>query len=279
MKVYKDTKSGLWMQEGGSRYGFSDEIDSYLVGEAPMQRSIRRNAIGQCIVPDDLLVHLPPQEMRGLDFLLDVLTCAKDLRVSNRGTGRILARLNPEVDVEILAETMIRNRLGVHPGWTSNLRPLPSFDPHLLCYLQDACRYRNLEDGMILCIRAPHQDDRSEFSASINGTESVTWDNRSTLPVTDIIASWVMWADCGFPNPPQSFTSAYSEFTGYLLPEIQTAQFNSRNEDEFDMFEDLDEFLRFDEAWSWEFSLERRNESRSNARKTCNKQSRRRKDG
>ena len=32
MKVYKDTKSGLWMQEGGSRYGFSDEIDSYLVG-------------------------------------------------------------------------------------------------------------------------------------------------------------------------------------------------------------------------------------------------------
>ena len=137
--------------------------------------------------------------MRGLDFLLDVLTCAKDLRVSNRGSGKIFARLTSEVDVEILAESMIRDRLGAHPGVMGALsfvRPTPALLPPGYFTVQ------GLEEGMMLCIRAPHQDDRSEFSASINGTESVTWDSRSILPVTDILASWVMWADCGFPNPP-----------------------------------------------------------------------------
>ena len=76
-------------------YGFSDEIDSLGRGGPYAEEYQGRNTIGQCIVPDDLSSPPPPQEMRGLDFLLDVLTCAKDLRVSNRGTGRIPSRLKP----------------------------------------------------------------------------------------------------------------------------------------------------------------------------------------
>ena len=272
MRVYRDVESGFWIQDGGSRFGFPDEIDSFVERETPMKRSTRRIAIRDCLVPKDLLIQLPPEEMRGLDFLLNVLTCAKDLRVSNRGSGKIFARLTSEVDVEILAESMIRDRLGAHPGV---MGPSPLFDPHLLCYLQDTSRYRDLEEGMMLCIRAPHQDGRSEYFASNNGTESVTWDSRSILPVTDILASWVMWADCGFPSPPKSFSRAVEEFE-LLLPELSRKQQNSLYEDEFGDFE---EFLMFEEAWSWEYSLERKNAARTNARTTCNRVSRRRRDG
>ena len=254
MKVYRDVKSGLWAQDGGSRSGFSDEIDSFVEREPPMKRSIRRNAIRECLVPNDLLIHLPPEEMRGLDFLLDALTCAKGLRVSNRGSGKIFARLTPDVDVEILAESMIRDRLGVHPGL---MEPSPSLDPHLLCYFQDTSQYRDLEEGMMLCIRVPHQDD-------------------SILPVTDIIASWVMWADCGFPNPPESFSDALEEFELLALPELSRRQRHSLYEDEF---VDIEEFIRFEEAWSWEYSLERKDATRTNARITCNERSRGRRDG
>ena len=253
MRVCRDLESGFGIQDGGSRFGFPDEIDSFVERETPMMRSIRRNAIRDCLVPEDLLVQLPPEEMRGLDFLLDALARAKDLRVSNRGSGKIFARLTPEVDVEILAESMIRHRLGVRPEW---IEPSPSFDPHLLCYLQDSSQYRDLEEGMMLCIR--------------------TWDLRSILPVTDIIASWVMWADCGFPNSPESFSDALEEFELLALPELSRRQQHSLYEEEFIDFE---EFLRFEEAWLWEYSLERKNASRSRLRITCNKKSRGRRDG
>ena len=81
-ELYQDATTGSWLQRGGSRIDKPDEIDTSVHGESPREKALRRQAVTETLVPLDLLIQMPPPELRGLELLLDVLSSC----VSFRGT-------------------------------------------------------------------------------------------------------------------------------------------------------------------------------------------------
>ena len=72
-ELYQDASTGSWVQRGGPRIGKPDEIDTSVHGESPREKALRRQAVTETLVPLDLLIQMPPPELRGLELLLDVL--------------------------------------------------------------------------------------------------------------------------------------------------------------------------------------------------------------
>ena len=141
--LYRDPNTGRWLQRGGSFFGSPDEIDTSVAGESSIDRAIRRNALTETLVPMDLLIQLPDPELRALELLLDVLTSSDLCRASSEGGGRIICRLDQDVDVEILVEYMIRVRLGLPWHDTEEENFPPRHDTHVICYM-------HLTDGKAL---------------------------------------------------------------------------------------------------------------------------------
>jgi len=261
--LYRDPTTSRWLRIDGSRLGFLGEIDSSVAGESARDRATRRDALTETLVPLDLLIQMPRAELRALELLLDVLTSSRKCRVTSESGGhnggRILCRINPFVDVEILVEYMIRVRLGI--PWddrqlTSSWWPSRD-DNHLHCYM--------------IGLLYPFDGEFIEVCMVNDYT-------GRRFPVTDSIVSWVLWANCGFPNPPRSFVRAYNDLTGmgfegWFSSEEQYEEYEygfqlpAYMTDEYGMepFSELD--LR---AILWEESLMSGTRARRNHSRTCN---------
>ena len=256
--LYRDPTTGRWLQIDGSRLGLLDEIDASVAGESARDRATRRNALTETLVPLDLLIRMPHAELRALELLLDVLTSSRSCRVSSENGGRILCRINPFADVEILVEYMVRVRLGI--PWDNDYESRDwnqRDDPHLYCYMLGL---EGTLDGEFIevCMVNDYTGRR--------------------YPVIDSIVSWVLWANCGFPNPPRSFVRAYNDLTGmgfegWFSSEEQYEEYEygfqlpAYMTDEYGMepFSELD--LR---AILWEESLMSGTRARRNHSRTCN---------
>ena len=81
--LYRDPTTGRWLQIDGSRLGLLDEIDASVAGESARDRATRRVALTETLVPLDLLIQMPPAELRALELLLDVLTSSRTCRVTS----------------------------------------------------------------------------------------------------------------------------------------------------------------------------------------------------
>ena len=257
--LYRDPTTGRWLQVDGSRLGFLDEIDTSVAGESARDRATRRNALTETLVPLNLLIQMPRSELRAFELLLDVITSSRTCRVTSEKGGRILYRINPHVDVEILVEYMIRVRLGI--PWnddyeTRRFWPVES-DPHLRCYM---IMHGDLfdEEFIEVCMVSSYSARR--------------------FPVTDSIVSWVLWANCGFPDPPDTFVRSYNQLTGRALNGVFASeeeyeeyenefQLPAYMTDEYGMepFYELDWWARL-----WEESLMSSTRARRNPSRTCN---------
>ena len=89
-ELYQDATTGRWSQRGGSRIGKPVEIDTSVHGESPREKALRRQAVTETLVPLDLLIQMPPPELRGLELLLDVLASCESFRVTSREDGMII---------------------------------------------------------------------------------------------------------------------------------------------------------------------------------------------
>ena len=285
-ELYQDATTGRWSQTGGSRTGNRDEIDTSVPGETPWEKALRRQAVTETLVPLDLLIQMPPPELRGLELLLDVLTTCEACRVSSRGGGRIIRRLDEDVDVEILVEYMIRRRLQI-PWEGDCIEDLPPpHDLHLACFMHPTdSKSRWLvddegeRDGVPVCLTSRYKigpDDRGSDPWEYErrpGMGPLMEDPRTgllipnldvLLPVTDSIVTWAIWAKCGFPNPPEPFKLAYDGVTnvyGYegRMPEYLTDQ---------NGWEPWDD--EFEPAIFWERLLESGTRARRHPQRTCN---------
>lgn len=261
--LYRDPTTGRWLQTDGSRLGLLDEIDTSVAGESARDRATRRVALTETLVPLDLLIQMPPAELRAFELLLDVLTSSRTCRVTSEKGGRILCRINPFADVELLVEYMIRVRLGI--PWNDDYetrRFWPSrYDHHLSIYM---IRCGGMFDGEFIevCMVNDYTGDHT----------------GRRIPVTDAIVSWALWANCGFPNPPRSFVEAYNQLTGRALNGVFAY------EEEYDDHEfgfqlpaymtdeyGMEPFSELDcDARVWEESLMSSTRARRNPSRTCN---------
>jgi hypothetical protein len=257
--LYRDPTTGRWLQIDGSRLGLLDEIDASVAGESARDRATRRVALTETLVPLDLLIQMPPAELRALELLLDVLTSSRTCRVTSEKGGRILCRINPFADVELLVEYMIRVRLGI--PWNDDYetrRFWPSrYDRHLRIYM---IRCGGMFDGESIEV------------CMVNMTLHLGF------PVTDAIVSWALWANCGFPNPPRSFVEAYNQLTGRALNGVFASE-EGYEEYEYGfqlpgyMTDEngMEPFYELDwQAIQWEESLMSSTRARRNHSRTCN---------
>ena len=159
-----------------------------MVEEEPMNEKKRREAwmdIEKNLLDDDLVPIVPVQEWRGLTLLVENLVNSEICSTNER--GRIVAALSPEVEVVMLFEEMLRRRI----DYLSMLgldRPDPDPIVKIDCHLDIWIRRRSDNEhgdkwSRKVCILAP---------------------NAATLPVTDLAATFVLWAEAGFPDPPQN---------------------------------------------------------------------------
>ena len=277
--LYRDPCTGHWLQRNGSQAGVFDEIDTLLEEENASERAQRRDAITETLIPLELLTQLPPQELRGLELLLDVLQSSRSCRVSSAGGngGRILCDLNRDADMEILVEFMVRVRLRI-PWHRRQLKHWPgSNDRHLHCYLHRAKVSRNrprssiawsqgrsdLTDAMVVCLESNHSlKDPYLALEEVRDPRTGYWfpDESKRLPVIDSVVSWALWAEAGFPSPPSSLRTAYLELTGKKLPTVplvdhleSEAYLHDLSRDWWEVRSLIDE--RYDEARFWEERL------------------------
>ena len=131
---------------------------------------------------------MPKEEWKGLTLLVSVLHSSKAC-TSTEG-GRIVASYDNEVDVVLLFESMLRRRIDWFVA-NSGRHSLAKPD----CHLHVIVRRRSLGSGQIM---HPRHRDRWSTAACIAATQA------EDLPVTDLAATFVLWADSGFPKEPET---------------------------------------------------------------------------
>jgi len=171
------------------------------------RRMIEWMAIEGNLAPEDLRKMMPKEEWKGLTLLVSVLHSSK--ACTSIEEGRIVASYDNEVDVVLLFESMLRRRI----DWfcaNSERHPLAKPD----CHLHVIVRRRSLGSGQIM---HPRHRDRWSTGACIMATQA------EDLPVTDLAATFVLWADSGFPKEPVTLKEqvafvkgpeSYEEFMG-----------------------------------------------------------------
>ena len=152
------------------------------------RRMIEWMAIEANLASEDLRGMMPKEEWRGLTLLVSVLHSSKSC--TSMEEGRIVASYDNEVDVVLMFESMLRKRI----DWfcaNSDRHPLAKPD----CHLHVIVRRRTLGSGQIM---HPIHRDRWSTAACIAATQA------EDLPVTDLAATFVLWADSGFPKEPET---------------------------------------------------------------------------
>jgi len=152
------------------------------------RRMIEWMAIEANLAPEDLRGMMPKEEWKGLTLLVSVLHSSK--ACTSTEEGRIVASYDNEVDVVLLFESMLRRRIDWF-GANSGRHPLAKPD----CHLHVIVRRRSLGSGQIM---HPRHRDRWSTAACIAATQA------ADLPVTDLAATFVLWADSGFPKEPET---------------------------------------------------------------------------
>ena len=152
------------------------------------RRMIEWMAIEGNLAPEDLRGMMPKEEWKGLTLLVSVLHSSK--ACTSTEEGRIVASYDIEVEVVLLFESMLRRRM----DWlsaNSDRSTLAKPD----CHLHVIVRRRSLGSGQIM---HPRHRDRWSTAACIAATQA------ADLPVTDLAATFVLWADSGFPKEPET---------------------------------------------------------------------------
>lgn len=169
-------------------------------------------AIEDRLLTDDLKVIMPPQEWKGLTLLVETL--AGSSACSTREPGRIVADYDSEVEVVLLFESMLRRRiewLGMHGVTRPDPDSVAKPDPHLMVLAR-----RKVAEGV---------NDEWGREACVVGS------NADGLPITDLAATFVMWAGAGFPRMPSTLREQVSFLKGpESYEEFLTAEAKLREE-------------------------------------------------
>ena len=135
------------------------------------------------LLDEDLVPIIPVQEWRGLTLLVENLENSEKCEAAD---GRIVVAACPEVEVVLSFQDMLRRRIGFltkhgldSPDPDSPYRP----DCHLDVWIRRGS--------------GNNQGDQWSSQVCIAATKA------SALPVTDLATTFVLWAESGFPNPPQ----------------------------------------------------------------------------
>jgi len=171
------------------------------------RRMIEWMAIEDSLDPGGLRVMITPEEWKGLTLLVKILHDSP--RCSTSEPGRIVSAYDDDIEIVLLFERMLRKRV----DWMRAKSGAAGSDYRtgVDCHLDIIARRRasGRKQGRTI--------PGDEWSRSV----CIVATNARELPVTDLAATFVMWADSKFPSPPAAFseeiaflkgTETYEEF-------------------------------------------------------------------
>ena len=147
--------------------------------------------IDEALIFPELLADLPQPECTALTLLVDAMINSTVCDVGP-GRGQITAKVDDEIYITLDVEQTVRNR--VHRRRSHLLRP------------HDDEPYQNTTMDIWVFKLTHNRDydrfpDGFKFPACVHGP-------KASLPALDDCASFVYWAEAGFPNPPTTISDA-----------------------------------------------------------------------
>ena len=162
--------------------------------DSEKERISRLMDLEKKMLPSNLRELMPKEEWKGLTLLVNVLDTSTSCHANERGT--IVARYDDRVEIVLLFEKMVRKRL----EW------LARYD------LQRPTEYKGIKPDCHLhaLVRRWTIGEGEELPISVRNT----WGDRvcivangaDEMPVTDIAATFVLWADSGFDREPATLS-------------------------------------------------------------------------
>ena len=147
--------------------------------------------IDEALIFPELLADLPQPECTALTLLVDAMINSTVCDVGP-GRGQITAKVDDEIYITLDVEQTVRNR--VHRRRSHLLRP------------HDDEPYQNTTMDIWVFKLTHNRDydrfpDGFKFPACVHGP-------KASIPALDDCASFVYWAEAGFPNPPTTISDA-----------------------------------------------------------------------
>jgi hypothetical protein len=152
--------------------------------------------IDEALISPELLHEMPQPECTALTLLVDAMINSTVCELGP-GQGQITAKVGDGIYILLDVEETVRNRIEevypptpfraeIHDGTVVQARNYP---PH------------GAETVMDICII--NRENGCKFDACVHGP-------KASIPALDDCASFVYWAEAGFPNPPTTISDAVS---------------------------------------------------------------------
>jgi hypothetical protein len=148
--------------------------------------------IDEALIPPELLADMPQPECKALTLLVDAMINSTVCDVGP-GRGQITAKVDDDIYITLDVEQTVRNRISKQdPKTVARLRDWETY-PHTAMEIWVFKLIHNRDYG-----RFP---DGFKFPACVHGP-------KASIPALDDCASFVYWAEAGFPNPPSTILDA-----------------------------------------------------------------------
>ena len=148
--------------------------------------------IDEALIPPELLADLPQPECTALTLLVDAMINSTVCDIGP-GRGQITAKVDDEIYITLDVEETVRNRINKREypngGWNG-------WEPMHAGTIMEIWVFKLTHDRDY--DRFP---DGFKFPACVHGP-------KASLPALDDCASFVYWAEAGFPNPPATISDA-----------------------------------------------------------------------
>ena len=153
--------------------------------------------IDEALISPELLADLPQPECTALTLLVDAMINSTVCDLGPK-QGQITAKVDDEIYIMLDVEQTVRNRL----EWSKGPK-----DPEVRAAVDRTNAWNRLVAAEISAFKLTQDRDYARFPNGFKFPACVHGPNVS-IPALDDCASFVYWAEAGFPNPPQTISDA-----------------------------------------------------------------------
>ena len=157
--------------------------------------------IDEALISPELMADLPQPECTALTLLVDAMinSTVCDLGPAQ---GQIMAMVDDEISIILDVEETVRNRISRNQQ-KRVYRNLPGglAAPETYATAMEIFAFKPSDTGPLDLQGRAKFPNGAKFPACVHGP-------RASIPALDDCASFVYWAEAGFPNPPSTISDA-----------------------------------------------------------------------
>ena len=157
--------------------------------------------IDEALISPELMADLPQPECTALTLLVDAMI---NSRVCDLGPaqGQIMAMVDDEISIILDVEETVRNRISRNQQ-KRVYRNLPGglAAPETYATAMEIFAFKPSDTGPLDLQGRAKFPNGAKFPACVHGP-------KASIPALDDCASFVYWAEAGFPNPPSTISDA-----------------------------------------------------------------------